>query len=292
MTEELIILGVKVHIGYSMREAVQAAARLVASKQRSHICTTNPEFIIDAQSDKEFKDIINSCDLSLPDGIGVNMATVYLKEISTYTRDSLYPVKALLAGMSLIKYLWSGKNEFKTIPGVWFVDELCSYAAQNNLTVGFIGGWPRDNFGKPLRGSHNIAADVAAKLTSRHSGLHVVVATSDVFHKESFDKENHIKLNTILGDNGVDIMFVAFGHPHQEKWIQRNKNFISADLFIGVGGSFETLLASNSETIRGFTDSGYEWMYRLLMQPWRFKRIFKALVLFPARVFINSLHHL
>ncbi len=291
MTEELSILGVKVHIGYSMEDAVQAAAQLAVTKQPSHICTTNPEFIIDAQSDKEFKDIINSCDLSLPDGIGVNMASAYLKNISTCAKDSLYPLKALLAGMSLIKYLWSDKKEFKTIPGVWFVDELCSYAAQNNLTVGFLGGWPRDNFGRPLKGSHNIAAAVADKLAGRHLGLHVAVATSDVFHKESFDKENRIKLNTTLGEKGVDIMFVAFGHPHQEKWIRRNKNFIHANLFIGVGGSFETLLASNSETIRGFTYSGYEWMYRLLTQPWRFKRIFKALVLFPAKVFINSLRH-
>ena len=291
MTEEIRILGVKIHVGYSMKDAVQLAANLATEKSPSHICTTNPEFIIDAQSDEEFKDIINSCDLSLPDGIGINMAISYMKSISTYTKDSLYKAKALLTGMSLIRYLWTDKKEFRTITGVWFVDELCNYAARNNLTVGFLGGWPRDYFGRPLKGSHNIAADVADRLTNKYVGLNVVFSTSDVLHKKIFDEENRIKINNILGDKGVDIMFVAFGHPHQEKWINRNKDFINANLSIGVGGSFETLLAPNSETIRGFTYSGYEWMYRLLTQPWRFQRIFKALFLFPAKVFIDSLRH-
>lgn len=291
MTESLNILGVKVNIGYTMESAVQAAAQLAITKQPSHICTTNPEFIIDAQSDSEFKGIINSCDLSLPDGIGVGMASTYLKNIASYKRDSLYPAKALLTGISLIKYFWLDKKEFRTIPGVWFVDELCKYASQNNLSVGFLGGWPRDGFGKPLKGSHNIALTVADKLALKYPGLSVAFASSAVFHRESLDKESRAMINKTLGDNCADIMFVAFGHPHQEKWINRNKNYIHANLFVGVGGSFETLLASNSETIRGFTYSGYEWLYRLLTQPWRLKRVYKALILFPVKVFINSLRH-
>lgn len=291
MTEELNILGVKVNIGYNMKDAVQVAAKLAKIEKPSHICTTNPEFIVDAQDDKEFKDIINSCDLSLPDGVGVGLAGIYLKKVATYPRNHTYPLKALLAGLSLLKYFWADKKDIRTVPGVWFVSELCCFASQNNLTVGFIGGWPRDRFGRPLKGEHNIARTVAERLTDKYPDLQVVCADSALFHKESFDIRSRELINTTLNDKRVDIMFVAFGHPHQEKWIHRNKQFIHANLFIGVGGSFETLLASNSETIRGFTDKGYEWMYRLLTQPWRYKRVFKALILFPAKVFINSLRH-
>lgn len=289
MTKELNILGVKVNIGYSMKDAVQAAAKLAKFEKPSHICTTNPEFIVDAQDDKEFKDIINSCDLSLPDGVGIGLAEIYLKKVAGFQRNYAYPVKALFTGMSLLRYLWLDKKDIRTIPGVWFVSELCCFAAQNNITVSFVGGWPRDRLGRPLKGEHNIALSVAQKLSSRYPGLQVVYASSDLSHKESYDIRSRELINTTLDDRHADIMFVAFGHPHQEKWISRNKQFIHANLFVGVGGSFETLLASNSETIRGFTDKGYEWMYRLLAQPWRYKRILKALIIFPAKVFINSL---
>lgn len=35
------------------------------------IATVNPEFILKAQKDKEFKDILNECDLNVADGVGI-----------------------------------------------------------------------------------------------------------------------------------------------------------------------------------------------------------------------------
>lgn len=45
--------------------------------QSSHnhlIVTANPEFILTAQNDKKFRDILNSADLALPDGVGLILA--------------------------------------------------------------------------------------------------------------------------------------------------------------------------------------------------------------------------
>lgn len=291
MIEDIDILGVKIRMGYSMQDAVHVVAELVRNKETSYICTTNPEFIIDAQNDSLFREIINEADLSLPDGVGVCLAYIYLSKITKYSRNVIYPIKALVSGLSLVKYFWGDRSVIHTIPGVQLVSELCKYAAQNNLTVGFVGGWPRDRFGKPLAGNYNVAKSVATMLTAQYKGLKVLFADSNIYHKDDNDVISREKINKMLLDEKIDIMFVAFGHPNQEKWIYRNKNFIPAKLYIGVGGSFETLLSSNKKTLRRFADNKTEWLYRLITQPWRFKRILKALVLFPLNVFINSLKH-
>jgi len=41
------------------------------SKKQHYIVTPNPEFLVKAQEDREFKDILNKADLAIPDGIGL-----------------------------------------------------------------------------------------------------------------------------------------------------------------------------------------------------------------------------
>jgi N-acetylglucosaminyldiphosphoundecaprenol N-acetyl-beta-D-mannosaminyltransferase len=73
----------------------------------SHIVVTpGPEFILTAQDDKDFKEILNSADLAIAESFGLQ----------------------LLCGF---------KNR---IPGVDMVWELCRLAEEKKLTVGFLGG--------------------------------------------------------------------------------------------------------------------------------------------------------
>ncbi len=44
-----------------------------------HVCTTNPEFMVIAQKDVNFANILRRADLCLPDGVGLMLAAQYLK---------------------------------------------------------------------------------------------------------------------------------------------------------------------------------------------------------------------
>ena len=44
------------------------------------IATVNPEFILAAQKDEEFKKVLNNTDLSVPDGVGLKFAGQYIGE--------------------------------------------------------------------------------------------------------------------------------------------------------------------------------------------------------------------
>ena len=54
-----------------MTETLDAIGRFIEAHTPHQICTVNPEFIMAAQNDLEFKRILNQADLNLPDGIGV-----------------------------------------------------------------------------------------------------------------------------------------------------------------------------------------------------------------------------
>jgi N-acetylglucosaminyldiphosphoundecaprenol N-acetyl-beta-D-mannosaminyltransferase len=64
------ILGIRFD-DLTLDEAVQAGARLLSDSDFHYVVTPNPEFILSAETDLEFKTILNQADLVLPDGIGV-----------------------------------------------------------------------------------------------------------------------------------------------------------------------------------------------------------------------------
>lgn len=53
------------------QEAAQRGAQLLAEDKFHYVVTPNPEFILAAEKDEEFRAVLNGADLVLPDGIGV-----------------------------------------------------------------------------------------------------------------------------------------------------------------------------------------------------------------------------
>lgn len=79
-----------------------------------------------------------------------------------------------------------------------------------------------------------------------------------------------------------DILLVALGAPKQEKWIARNlPNLQNVKIAIGIGGAIDYLSGSVERAPAFVRTMGLEWFYRLLKQPERYKRIIKAVVIFP-----------
>ena len=76
-------------------------------------------------------------------------------------------------------------------------------------------------------------------------------------------------------------MFVAFGMGKQEKWIYENLSKMpSVKIAMGVGGSFDFISGKVKRAPLFLLRLGLEWMYRLVQEPRRFKRILNATVKF------------
>jgi N-acetylglucosaminyldiphosphoundecaprenol N-acetyl-beta-D-mannosaminyltransferase len=65
---------------------------------------------------------------------------------------------------------------------------------------------------------------------------------------------------------------VAFGSPNQELWIEHHKKEFKNCVVMGVGGAFDFLGGRVMRAPLFIRQLGFEWFFRLLIQPWRLRR--------------------
>jgi N-acetylglucosaminyldiphosphoundecaprenol N-acetyl-beta-D-mannosaminyltransferase len=71
------ILGVPIH-AVTMAGTLAWMERAVAERTPRQVCTANPEFVMAAQHDTEFRHVLRQADLVLPDGVGLLWAARWL----------------------------------------------------------------------------------------------------------------------------------------------------------------------------------------------------------------------
>lgn len=238
----MMILGVRVD-NVGMDEAVKRVMDLIASGQKGYVVTPNPEFLVDAQQDDEFRRILNSSDLAIPDGFGLLLASRLVGE----------PVRARVSGVDLL-------------------EKLCKEATSRGWTVFLLGA------------GEGVAEKVAGLLANKYHNLRVVGYYAGNA-EASFDSETLQQIRERLGGQPVDLLFVAFGHRRQEKWLDRNLRLLDVKVGIGVGGAFDFISGRVRRAPACLRRVGLEWLWRLLLEPRRIGRIYKAVVVFPWLVF-------
>lgn len=69
-----------------------------------------------------------------------------------------------------------------------------------------------------------------------------------------------------------DMIFIATGFPKQEFFIAKYRHRVDG-LWMGVGGSFDVLAGAVKRAPKFWQDHHIEWLYRLIKEPSRFKRM-------------------
>jgi N-acetylglucosaminyldiphosphoundecaprenol N-acetyl-beta-D-mannosaminyltransferase len=294
MLQEQKVLGVKVNTGLDTSQAVKYIEDSFLTDGKTHyVCTTNPEFVMDAQSDPEFKKIINESDLSLPDGSGILFALEYERRISNYLsknkKSFLFPVYAFVIGLSMGL---SGKYSGSRVSGVSLVEKICEVSSNKKYNTFFLGGERKDFFGNSVKTGDDVATLAAQNISKRYPGIRIV-GSSSAFRREASDDVatcDYIRdCMKKAGIDRLDFLFVAYNHIHQEKWILRNASSLPASVSIGVGGTFDYFAGIKKLSPDILIQRNLDWLFRLITQPWRLKRIFKAFPQFPLKIFLNSI---
>jgi len=289
------ILGVEVDMDYSIEDVMEKIEKVFLSEGNHYICTTNPEFIMAAQKDSFFKNMINNADMSLADGSGVVMADYYIKRM----KDVLLPkavrfLMGLVVGIQTAIYSFLAPSKFSPkVTGVKLSEEIFRLSAKKGYSVFLLGGMPRNLFGSvSYKGSKDVASAAADYARKKYPGANIIGATSKFSYKESDDGESIRYIQQCMKDNNIeclDFLLVAYGQKNQEAWIVRNMKKIPCRLGVGVGGTFDYLSGVSKMPSDKLTKMNLEWLFRLFTQPWRFSRIVRAFPLFPIKVFLESL---
>lgn len=80
------------------------------------------------------------------------------------------------------------------------------------------------------------------------------------------------KLVDAINASGAQVLFVALGSPKQEVWMSRYLPRLKVSVCQGVGGTLDTLAGRVPRAPWIFRRTGFEWLFRLLREPWRWRR--------------------
>lgn len=241
--------------------ALEHIEGFIAHRGPHQVVTVNSEFIMLAQHDAEFRRVLNHADLAVADGSGLMWASRMLDLRNRLLRKrspKLNRLPELVTGSDLVPV-------------------LAEMAAHHGWKIYLLGGNP------------GVAQQAAEALTTLFPSLKIAGAESGPLiaptGKAINDDQDALLETTLqrIKHARPDLLFVAFGAPKQDQFIARYREQLRVPVMIGVGGTFDFLAGRAQRAPSIFRLLWLEWLWRLLVEPWRFRRIFRSVVVFPIR---------
>lgn len=222
--------------------------------------TPNPEICLEALKNPPFKKVLLESHLSVADGFGILWAARYLKGKRTFLR-----------WIYTLSTPWKTKTQSPLPERVTGTDLLKKYCEVYKHKKIFL-----------LGASETVNERLATLLKNQGSNI--------VGHYSGSPSENEEEeICKRIHDSKAETVFVAFGAPKQELWIHRNFHQLTqVKVFMGIGGAFDFLAGERRRAPSWMRKIGIEWLFRLAIEPKRWRRIWNATVVFPWKVYRNA----
>lgn len=196
-------------------------------------------------------------------GDGGLVITVNPEIVMHARRDGAYARLLSSAALALadgVGVVWAarraGCRDLSRVTGVDLVEALAARAAEAGWRIFLVGAAP------------GVAERAGTVLEARHHGLRIAgtrAGSPDVAEDAATFRQ--------IEEAKPSLVLVAYGFPAQELWIERMRRRSPHTVGIGVGGTFD-YLAGDVRRAPGFLRRlGLEWLFRLLVQPWRARRM-------------------
>jgi N-acetylglucosaminyldiphosphoundecaprenol N-acetyl-beta-D-mannosaminyltransferase len=251
------ILGVKID-NLSREETLEKISGFLTDGKFHQIATVGPEFILEAQKNEEYKNILNNCNLNVADGFGIKCAFWrYGKKL-----------KSRFAGVDLMQEILKIAEDRGL--GVFLACRKDGLSNFQETKEAILKIYP----GLIINGANlnpHPASEVESTLSLRERGL------------EGEGKNDYYKLQTI----NYKLILCNFGAPYQEIFLNSLKND-TIGIAMGVGGSFDFITGKVKRAPKFMRQIGLEWLWRLIKQPNRWKRIWNAVIVFPIKIILDK----
>lgn len=227
-------------------------ANLEHSRDTAYIFTPNPEQVVMAHHNPEFKAHLLKATWLLPDGIGLVWASRWL---AAFRNNSPTVITERISGREVVA-------------------ELLDWPELVTERVLIVGG--RDYAGAKL-GSWQIQAatpTLTAQDYRAQSGTTLWWTPGyQAVSEPSADETEAVQ--SIITALKPTVIFVAFGAPYQEEWATSHQAWFAKNqvkIVMVVGGAFDVLTGRLAAPPRWVSQVGLEWFFRLLQQPHRLGR--------------------
>lgn len=231
------VLGIEVAV-VNKKVAYEEVLRLISRGKQIQITTPNPEHVMIAQKDEEFRRIINGSDLAIPDGIGL---------------------------VKVMKRRSKNKKEIERVTGVDMMEDLLRLAEKEGFRVGLMGG------------SKDICQEAINKIREKFSNLKIdfLFAHRDI--KESNEEDEKI-IRQINERKIEFLFVAYGAPWQEKWIYRNLKELPLVRLAMGVGGAFDFWAERRKRASKKIQKLGLEWLFRLIQEPWRIKRQIKLVI--------------
>ena len=158
------------------------------------------------------------------------------------------------------------------VTGVDLIPPLAALCARRHLSLFLLGAAP------------GVADELATRLRGDNPGLDVAA------HSGSPDPSADADTVELIRAHRPHVLLVAYGHPIQELWIERVRESLGVAVSMGVGGAFDYLTGRVPRAPAWMRRAGLEWLFRLIRQPWRIRRM-AVLPIYALRVLRSDCGH-
>lgn len=150
---------------------------------------------------------------------------------------------------------WQGVRLPERVAGSDLIFDLCEEAAARGLGVFLLGG------------PAGVAEEASLRLQERYSSLRVVGTACPPHRPLSVEEQSN--LTSQIREARPDLLFVAFGQPKGELWIDQHLESLKVPVSVQIGASLEFVNGRIRRAPRWMQRSGLEWAYRTWLEPRR-----------------------
>lgn len=226
--------------------------------------------------DVTMAEALNRMEAMIASGQPHQVVTVNAEFVMRAQRDEAFRVVLEEAHLALpdgYGLLWASRRLGcplrQRVAGSDVVPRLAALAAERGYRPFLLGAGP------------GVAEKAAEVLMRQNPGLEIAGTYAG---SPSPEEEDEIVARVTAAR--PDMLFVAYGAPAQDFWIYRNLQRLGVPLCMGVGGTLDFIAGVTPRAPVWMREHGLEWLYRLVRQPWRWRRML-ALPRFGWRVMVG-----
>ena len=142
------------------------------------------------------------------------------------------------------------------VAGIDFAHSAIELCAQLGKSVYLLGSKP------------GVAEAAASNLEKEIPGLKIAG-----YRDGYFKDEEEAAVVEEINASGADFLCVALGSPKQEYFVIRHRDSLKVKAAAGLGGSLDIWSGQLNRAPAFYIDHGLEWLYRMIQEPKRLKRL-------------------
>lgn len=154
-------------------------------------------------------------------------------------------------------------KDAKRLPGIELAEHLLQDADKLGKKIVIFGG------------KEEVLKKVILKFSKTYPNIQIVRAINGYVSPEKYDD-----VAKDIASCEPDLVLVALGSPKQEIWINKYSSLFPKSIMVGIGGSLDIWSGNKMRAPQWIRDIHLEWLFRVITEPKRLKRVIRSLPVF------------